>query len=91
GSGPIPGLKASAVWHEHMRLPRLTLALVALISLHNALPASAKVLKEGKPSGGFYWQNVEGNSGKVSYLCRSKDDGKLHKGEECEKAGAKKP
>ncbi len=74
-----------------MRCPRLTLALLALISVHIALPASAKVLKEGKPSGGFYWQKVEGNNGKVSFMCRSKGDGKLHKGEECEKARAKKP
>ncbi len=71
--------------------PVLIASLLALAASFNALPAGAKVLEEGKPSGGFYWQKVEGKSGKVSYLCRAKDDAKIQKAEKCEKAGAKKP
>jgi hypothetical protein len=65
--------------------------LLALTTTLTNLPAGAKVLAEGKPSGGFFWQKVENKNGKVSYICRSKDDSKIQKGDKCEKAGAKKP
>lgn len=68
----------------------LTFFLVLTATLIS-LPAGAKVLAEGKPSGGFYWQKVENKNGKVSYMCRSKDDSKIQNGAKCEKAGAKKP
>ena len=53
-----------------MARPALLLNLIALAALA-VLPVSAKVLAEGKPSKGFYWQKVEQKSGKLVYLCRS--------------------
>jgi len=71
--------------------PALLASLFALATTFGTLPADAKVLAEGKPVGGFYWQKVENKNGKVSYLCRAKGDAKIQKGDKCDKAGAKKP
>lgn len=68
-----------------MRL--LPLLLVALA----AMPASAKVLGEGKPKDGFYWQKIEDKNGKVRYSCRATGEAKFQKNASCEKAGAVKP
>jgi hypothetical protein len=51
----------------------------------------AKVLAEGKPSGGFYWQKIEQKSGKIVYQCRSTTDSKFQKKQKCESAGAVQP
>lgn len=71
-----------------MRLPLLALPLLLALA---AGPALAKVLAEGKPKGGFYWQKIEQKSGKVIYQCRSTMDAKFQKAASCEKAGAVKP
>jgi hypothetical protein len=55
------------------------------------MPASAKVLAEGKPSGGFYWQKIEDKNGRVRFACRATGDAKFQKNASCEKAGAVKP
>lgn len=65
--------------------------LILLLSAMAASPAMAKVLAEGKPKNGFYWQKVESSSGKVSYLCRSNTDSKFQKGSKCQAAGAELP
>ena len=67
--------------------PLLPLLALAVIS---ALPASGKVLAEGKPSKGFYWQKIEQSNG-TRYLCRSQSDAKIQKGSLCSGAGAVKP
>ncbi len=36
----------------------------------SAGPTSAKVLSEGQPSRGFYWQKIEKSNGQASYLSR---------------------
>jgi hypothetical protein len=64
-----------------------TALLVVLI----ATPGLAKVLAEGKPSKGFYWQKVEQKDGKILYLCRSTTNAKIQKGTACDGAGARKP
>lgn len=65
---------------------------VAVLPVLLAVPASAKVIAEGKPTAaGLYWQKVEKNNGTVSYLCRSKANSKILKGDACDKGGAKKP
>jgi hypothetical protein len=53
-------------------------------------PVLAKVLAEGKPKGGFYWQKVEQSNG-TRYLCRSTTDPKIQKASQCTSAGAVKP
>lgn len=63
----------------------------ALLLLAVAAPSQAKVLAEGKPRGGFYWQKIENSSGKVSYMCRAKEGSKLPPAASCEKAKAPKP
>lgn len=68
-------------------LPLLPVLLVALA----ALPATAKVLAEGRPSGGFYWQKIEDKNGKVRYSCRATGNAKFQKNANCEKAGAIRP
>jgi len=69
---------------------RLSLSLLVLLALGTA-PASAKVLAEGKPKGGYYWQKIEQKSGKAVYQCRATGDSKFQKATACEKAGAVKP
>ena len=69
---------------------RLSLPLLVLLALGSA-PASAKVLAEGKPSKGFYWQKIEQKGGKVVYQCRATGDSKFQKATACEKARATKP
>ena len=71
-----------------MRPPVLLAALTAAALA--AMPAAAKVLAEGKPSKGFYWQKVEQSNG-TRYLCRSQSDAKIQKGALCNGAGAVKP
>ncbi len=69
-------------------------ALAALLALGSVvLPCSvlAKVLAEGKPVKGFYWQKIEKSDGKTSYLCRATGDSKIQKHEACSNAGAKQP
>ena len=72
-----------------MKAP-LTAALVLLTALLGT-PALAKVLAEGKPKGGYYWQKIEQSGGKVVYQCRSTTDAKFQKKDKCEQAGAVKP
>jgi hypothetical protein len=62
-------------------------ALVVML----ASPISAKVLAEGRPVQGLYWQKIEQKSGKVVYLCRSISEGKIQKTARCQSAGAVKP
>lgn len=69
------------------------IALSALLVLCPAIlpgTALAKVLAEGKPVKGFYWQKIEKSKG-TAYLCRSTSDAKMQKHDSCERAGAKKP
>jgi hypothetical protein len=63
----------------------------ALLLLALAAPSQAKVLAEGKPKGGFYWQKIENSNRKVSYMCRAKEGSKLSPAASCEKAKAPKP
>ena len=65
--------------------------LLLLLTLLVAAPSPAKVLAEGKPKGGFYWQKIEQKSGKAVYQCRATGDSKFQKTAACEKAGAVKP
>jgi hypothetical protein len=67
-----------------------SLALLLLVTALTAGPASAKVLAEGKPAKGFYWQKVEQSNG-TRYLCRLQSDPKIQKGAKCSDAGAVKP
>jgi hypothetical protein len=62
----------------------------ALLVTAAALPAAAKVLAEGKPSGGYYWQKVQQSNG-IRYLCRSTSEGKIQKHAKCQAARAVKP
>jgi hypothetical protein len=66
------------------------IALGLMIGLA-ALPGSAKVLAEGKPAKGYYWQKIEADSGKVRYLCRANSVAKIQKAASCNAAGAVKP
>lgn len=75
--------------HRSRQAPLLLALAVAVLA---GLPAAAKVVAEGKPSKGFYWQKVEQGSGKVQYMCRaSASPGKLQAAQSCEKAKAVKP
>jgi hypothetical protein len=74
-------------WEGVALLPTLTL----LLSVSLAGPALAKVLAEGKPKGGFYWQKIENGAGKVSYMCRAQQGSKLSANASCESAKAPKP
>jgi len=71
---------------RHRSLPLLLLAAAL-----TAAPALAKVLAEGQAKGGYYWQKIEADSGKVRYLCRSNSDAKIQKAASCTTAGAVKP
>ena len=71
-----------------MRRRSLPLLLAAVLA---AGPALAKVLAEGQAKGGYYWQKIETDSGKVRYLCRSNSDTKIQKAASCTTAGAVKP
>ena len=75
-----------------MKSVRLALFAVLLLMAASAapVPAGAKVLAEGKPSGGFYWQKVEQSNG-TRYLCRSTTDAKIQKAAKCDAAKAVKP
>jgi hypothetical protein len=74
-----------------MAFARRLLPVVVLPALL-AAPASAKVLAEGKPTeAGLYWQKVEKKNGTISYLCRSKANSRILKGDACDKGGARKP
>lgn len=73
-----------------MRAPLQLGSLIALLLLTTG-PAQAKVLAEGKPSKGVYWQKVQKQNGSVMYMCRSTDKAKLVSGDQCEKAKARKP
>lgn len=71
---------------------RTVLSLGSLIALLLAVvPAEAKVVAQGKPAKGYYWQKVEKQNGKIVYMCRASGDGKLHNADSCSKAGARKP
>ena len=54
------------------------------------IPAGAKVLAEGKPSGGFYWQKLEQFNG-TRFLCRSTSDAQIQKSAKREAARVVKP
>lgn len=72
---------------------RATLQLGSLMALLlvAAGPADAKVLAEGKPSKGVYWQKVQKQNGSVVYMCRSTEKAKLVSADQCDKAKARKP
>jgi hypothetical protein len=57
--------------------------LLLLLTLLVAAPSLAKVLAEGKPMGGFYWQKIEQNTGKVVYQCRAQGNSKSQKAAAC--------
>lgn len=65
-------------------------SLIALL-LVATTPAEAKVLAQGKPSKGVYWQKVQKQDGSIVYMCRSTDKAKLVSADQCEKAKARKP
>ena len=65
--------------------------LLLLLTLLVVAPSLAKVLAEGKPKGGFYWQKDEQKGGKSVYQWRATGDSKFQKTAACEKAGAVKP
>ena len=74
-----------------MHFPVLLATALATLTLV-PLPASAKVVAEGKPSpGGFYWQKVEKSNGSIQYLCRNTSDSKIQKAASCNGAKAVKP
>ncbi len=74
-----------------MRFSALAATALATLTLV-PLPASAKVVAEGKPSpGGFYWQKVEKSDKSIQYLCRSKTDSAIQKNAKCNGAKAVKP
>lgn len=73
-----------------MRALPLLLSLATLLSL-NPMPASAKVVAEGKPSKGYFWQKVQKANGQSTMMCRSTSSSVLQKAALCEKAGAKQP
>jgi hypothetical protein len=68
----------------------LLLTLTALLSL-SPIPASAKVVAEGKPSKGYFWQKVQKANGQSTLMCRSTSSSTIQKAALCEKAGAKQP
>ena len=69
------------------------LSAIALISFQflSAGMAMAKVVAEGKPKGGYYYQKVEKQDGAIQFMCRAKKDNSLVKTSDCEKARAKQP
>ena len=71
--------------HLSLTLPLLLAAVLA------TGPAMAKVLAEGQAKGGYYWQKIEADSGKVRYLCRANSVAKIQKAASCNAAGAVKP
>lgn len=74
-----------------MSMKRLLLLAAAGV-LMTSIPASAKVLAEGKPSpGGYYWQKIEKENGSIQYLCRKTSDSKIQKAAACNGAKAVKP
>ena len=64
--------------------------VAGLLAFSPNYSAEAKVLAEGKPSGGYYWQKVQQSNG-IRYLCRSTSEGKIQKHAKCEAARAVKP
>lgn len=66
-------------------------SLLAVITGLGAVPVEAKVLAEGKPSRGVYWQKIKKSDGQINYLCRSVKKGQLEKATTCDKAKAAKP
>lgn len=73
-----------------MRQLSLLACFAALLSL-GMLPAQAKVLAEGKPVKGYFWQKVGKANGQSTMMCRSTSSSALQKASSCEKAGAKQP
>jgi len=65
-------------------------SLLALLLLATG-PAQAKVLAQGKPSKGVYWQKVQKENGSIVYMCRSTEKAKLVSADQCDKAKASKP
>ena len=65
-------------------------SLAALLTL-SLLPVQAKVLAEGKPAKGYFWQKVSKANGQSSMMCRSTSSSTIQKASLCEKAGAKQP
>jgi hypothetical protein len=74
----------------NLRHRSLTL-LLPLAAVLVTGPAMAKVLAEGQANGGYYWQKIEADSGKVRYLCRANSDAKIQKAASCNAAWAVKP
>jgi hypothetical protein len=68
-----------------------SLTLLLLAAALTAAPAMAKVLAEGQAKGGYYWQKIEADSGKVRYLSRANSVAKIQKAASCNAAGAVKP
>jgi hypothetical protein len=68
-----------------------SLTLLLLAAALTAAPAMAKLLAEGQAKGGYYWQKIEADSGKVRYLCRANSVAKIQKAASCNAAGAVKP
>ena len=73
-----------------MRILPILITLAVVLPL-GVTPADAKVLAEGKPSKGFFWQKVEKANGQTTLMCRSTSSSTIQKSAQCEKAGAKKP
>ena len=69
--------------------------LLLLLTLLVAAPSLAKVLAEGKPKGGFYWQKIEQKieqkTGNAVYQSRASGDSKFQKTTACEESGDVKP
>jgi len=70
----------------------LTVALfVMTTTVSIAQVADAKVLKEGEPTNGYYWQLIEKKTGSTQWLCRSIQSNLIQTHSTCQKAGARKP
>lgn len=65
-------------------------SLLALLLVATG-PAEAKVLAQGKPAKGVYWQKVQKQDGSIVYMCRSTEKSKLVSADQCDKAKASKP
>jgi hypothetical protein len=74
-----------------MQATLLSAVTVITFQFFAAGMAMAKVVAEGKPKGGYYYQKVEKKDGIIQFMCRSKKDNSLVKTSECEQAGAKQP
>lgn len=71
---------------------RAALPLASLfVLLLSAAPAQSKVLAQGKPTQGVYWQKVQKQDGSIVYMCRSTEKSKLVSADQCDKAKARKP